>query len=262
MTRILGPMATSESSSSAAAIGVDIGGTGIKGAPVDVARGELTGERVRLLTPTPATPEGVCNTVAEVVGQFDAAGPIGITMPAVVRAGVVETAANIDPAWIGVDASALFRDALGREVAVMNDADAAGLAEMKFGAGKGHAGSVVVVTLGTGIGSAVFADGVLLPNTELGHLPLNGSDAEEWAADSARDRDDLSWKHWAQRLEEYFSLLESLLWPELIIVGGGVSKKAEKFLPRIDIRTPIVAAQLQNEAGIIGAALRATQSQS
>ena len=255
-------MATSETTSSAAAIGVDIGGTGIKGAPVDVAGGELSSERVRLLTPSPATPELVCRTVAEVVSQFEGAGPIGITMPAVVRAGVVETAANIDPTWIGVDAAALFGDALGREVTVLNDADAAGLAEMKFGAGQGHAGSVVVVTLGTGIGSAVFADGVLLPNTELGHLPLNGRDAEEWAADSARDRDDLSWKHWAQRLEEYFSLLESLLWPELIIVGGGVSKKAEKFLPRIDIRTPIVAAQLQNEAGIIGAALRATQSQS
>ena len=255
-------MATSETTSSAAAIGVDIGGTGIKGAPVDVAGGELSSERVRLLTPSPATPELVCHTVAEVVSQFEGAGPIGITMPAVVRAGVVETAANIDPTWIGVDAAALFGDALGREVTVLNDADAAGLAEMKFGAGQGHAGSVVVVTLGTGIGSAVFADGVLLPNTELGHLPLNGRDAEEWAADSARDRDDLSWKHWAQRLEEYFSLLESLLWPELIIVGGGVSKKAEKFLPRIDIRTPIVAAQLQNEAGIIGAALRATQSQS
>ena len=262
MARILGPMATNETSSSAAAIGVDVGGTGIKGAPVDVTRGQLTGERVRLLTPLPATPEAVCNTVAEVASQFEGAGPIGITMPAVVRAGVVETAANIDPIWIGVDAAALFGDALGREVAVLNDADAAGLAEMTFGAGQGHAGSVVVVTLGTGIGSAVFADGILLPNTELGHLPLHGGDAEAWTADSARDRDDLSWKHWAQRLEQYFSLLESLLWPELIIVGGGVSKKAEKFLPRIDIRTPIVAAQLQNEAGIIGAALRATGIQS
>ena len=252
-------MAPSESSGTATAIGIDIGGTGIKGAPVDVVRGELTAERVRLLTPSPATPDAVCQTVTEVAARFDTAGPIGITMPAVVRAGVVETAANIDPAWIGVDAAALFGGALGREVAVMNDADAAGVAEMKFGAGKDHAGSVVVVTLGTGIGSAVFADGVLLPNTELGHLPLNGRDAEEWAADSARDRDELSWKHWSHRLEEYFSLLESLLWPELIIVGGGVSKKAEKFLPRINIRTPIVAAQLQNEAGIIGAALHATQ---
>lgn len=253
-------MAPIQSAGITTAIGIDIGGTGIKGAPVDVSRGELTAERVRVLTPSPATPEAVSKTVTEVAVRFRTAGPIGITMPAVVRAGVVETAANIDPAWIGVDASALFSGALGREVAVINDADAAGLAEMKFGAGKDHTGSVVVVTLGTGIGSAVFADGVLLPNTELGHLPLNGREAEEWAADSARDRDELSWKHWAQRLEEYFSLLESLLWPELIIVGGGVSKKAEKFLPRINIRTPIVAAQLQNEAGIIGAALHATQS--
>ena len=253
-------MAPRESAGTATVIGVDIGGTGIKGAPVDIARGELTAERVRVLTPAPATPARVCQTVAEVVARFDTAGPIGITMPAVVRAGVVETAANIDPAWIGVDAAALFSGALGRDAVVMNDADAAGVAEMKFGAGKGHTGSVVVVTLGTGIGSAVFANGTLVPNTELGHLPLHGDDAEVWAADSARDRDDLSWKHWALRLQEYFSLLESLLWPELIIVGGGVSKKAEKFLPRIDIRTPLVAAELQNEAGIVGAALRATQS--
>lgn len=252
-------MAPSESSGTASAIGVDVGGTGIKAAPVDLARGELTAERFRLLTPSPATPDAVRQTVAEVVAHFDTSGPIGITIPAVVRAGVVETAANIDASWIGIDAAALFADTLGREIAVMNDADAAGLAEMKFGAGRGHTGSVVVVTLGTGIGSAVFVDGTLVPNTELGHLPLHGEDAEIWAADSARDRDELSWKHWAQRLEEYFSLLESLLWPELIIVGGGVSKKAEKFLPRIDIRTPLVPAQLLNEAGIVGAALRATQ---
>ncbi len=255
-------MVPSQFSVTATAIGVDIGGTGIKGAPVDVGRGELTAERIRVLTPSPATPEGVHRAVTDVVTQFDTAGPIGITMPAVVRSGVVQTAANIDPAWIGVDAGALFSDALGREVAVMNDADAAGLAEMKYGAGKGHTGSVVIVTLGTGIGSAVFADGTLVPNTELGHLPLDGRDAEEWAADSARVRDELSWKHWAHRLERYFSLLESLLSPELIIVGGGVSKKAEKFLPRIEIRTPLVAAQLQNQAGIIGAALHAAESQS
>jgi polyphosphate glucokinase len=242
------------------AIGVDIGGTGIKGAPVDVARGQLAADRVRLLTPAPATPDRVRETVEDVVGQFEGSGPIGITMPAVVRGGAVETAANIDPAWIGVDAAALFGDALRREVAVLNDADAAGLAEMRFGAGKGHTGSVVVVTLGTGIGSAVFADGVLVPNTELGHLPLEGGDAEDWAADSARERDDLSWKHWAHRLQKYFELLESLLWPELIIIGGGVSKKAEKFLPRIQLRTPLVAAELQNEAGIVGAAVHAHSS--
>jgi polyphosphate glucokinase len=251
-------MGPSEPSGTAAAVGVDVGGTGIKGAPVDTARGELTADRVRILTPSPATPDAVGATVADVVGRLDGPGPIGITMPAVVRAGVVETAANIDPSWIGVDAHDLFGGALQRDVVVLNDADAAGLAEMRFGAGAGHHGTVVVVTLGTGIGSAVFSDGVLLANTELGHLPLEGGDAEDWAADSARDRDELSWKHWSHRLQKYFELLESLIWPELIIVGGGVSKKAEKFLPRIEIRTPLVAAQLQNEAGIIGAAVHST----
>jgi polyphosphate glucokinase len=237
--------------------GVDIGGTGIKGAPVDTGRGELTADRVRLLTPSPATPERVSGTVVEVIGQVGGSGPVGITMPAVVRGGVVETAANIDTAWIGVDAVALFGDALARPVTVMNDADAAGVAEMTFGAGKGHSGTVVVVTLGTGIGSALFVGGTLVPNTELGHLPLEGGDAEDWAAESVREREDLSWKHWAHRLQKYFELLESLLAPELIIVGGGVSKKADKFLPRIGIRTPLVAAQLQNEAGIVGAAVQA-----
>jgi polyphosphate glucokinase len=251
-------MEPSAPSGTTTAIGVDIGGTGIKGAPVEVARGAFAADRVRILTPSPATPDAVTRTVGEVLDRLDGTGPIGITMPAVVRAGIVETAANIDAAWIGVDAAAQFGGALGRDVTVMNDADAAGLAEMRFGAGKGHAGSVVVVTLGTGIGSAVFADGHLLPNTELGHLPLEGGDAEDWAADSARERDDLSWKHWAHRLQKYFELLESLLWPELIIIGGGVSKKAEKFLPHIEIRTPLVAAQLQNEAGIIGAAVLAS----
>jgi len=250
-------MAPSEPSGPATAIGVDVGGSGIKGAPVDVVGGAFAADRVRIPTPQPATPAAVSATIAEVVGQLDATGPIGITMPAVVRNGVVETAANIDPTWIGVDAAALFGTTLGRPVAVLNDADAAGLAEMRFGAGKGHAGSVVVVTLGTGIGSAVFAGGFLVPNTELGHLPLHDGDAEDWAADSVRDREDLSWKHWASRLQKYFELLESLLWPELIIVGGGVSKKAEKFLPHIEIRTPLVPAQLQNEAGIIGAAVHA-----
>jgi polyphosphate glucokinase len=253
-------MAPSERSGPATAIGVDVGGSGIKGAPVDVAGGAFAADRVRIPTPLPATPAAVSATIADVVGQLGATGPIGITMPAVVRNGVVETAANIDPSWIGVDAAALFGTTLGRPVTVLNDADAAGLAEMRFGAGKGHTGSVVVVTLGTGIGSALFTDGVLVANTELGHLPLEDGDAEDWAADSARDRDDLSWKHWAHRLQQYFELLESLVWPELVIVGGGVSKKAEKFLPRIEIRTPLVAARLQNEAGIIGAAVHSLSS--
>lgn len=239
-------------------VGVDVGGTGIKGAPVDVGQGEFAAPRVRILTPSPATPESVIDTVVDLLGQLAAPGPVGITMPAVVRNGVVETAANIDGSWIGVEATDRFGAALGRPVTVVNDADAAGLAEMRFGAGRDRSGVVVVLTLGTGIGSAVFADGVLVANTELGHLPLKGDSAERWAAESAREREDLSWKHWAKRLQTYFELVERLLWPDLIIVGGGVSKKAEKFLPHVELRTEIVPAALQNDAGIVGAALHAT----
>lgn len=238
-------------------VGIDIGGTGIKGAPVDLGAGAFAAERVRLLTPTPATPERVIETVVELLTKLDAPGPVGITVPAVVRGGVVETAANIDDAWIGVDADRRFADALGRPVAVMNDADAAGLAEMRFGAGRDRRGVVVVLTLGTGIGSAVFTDGALVPNTELGHLPLQGDSAERWAAESARERDDLSWKHWAHRLQTYFELVERLLWPDLIIIGGGVSKKSAKYLPHIELRTQILPAALHNDAGIVGAALHA-----
>jgi polyphosphate glucokinase len=238
-------------------VGVDIGGTGIKGAPVDLAAGTFAAPRTRLLTPTPATPDRVVATVVELLAQHDTPGPVGITLPAVVRNGVVRTAANIDASWIGVEAADRFGDALGRPVAVLNDADAAGLAEMRFGAGRGRSGVVVVVTLGTGLGSAVFADGVLVANTELGHLPLHGESAERFAADSARERDDLSWKHWAKRLQTYFELVERLLWPDLIVVGGGVSKKADKFLPHVELDTEIVPAALQNDAGIVGAALHA-----
>ncbi len=208
-----------------------------------------------MLTPTPPTPDRVADAVGEVLTQLDAPGPIGLTLPAVVRNGVVETAANIDRAWIGVDAVEHFGRTIGRKITVMNDADAAGVAEVRFGAGRGHTGSVVMVTLGTGIGSAVFSGGVLIPNTELGHLPLEGGAAEEFAAEAVREREDLSWKHWAHRLQRYLELVERLLWPDLIIIGGGVSKKADKFLPRIDLRTEIVAAQLHNDAGIVGAAL-------
>lgn len=238
-------------------IGVDIGGTGIKAAPVDVGTGTFAAPRTRVLTPAPATPDAIIDTVAELLAPLAPPGPVGITLPAVVRGGVVQTAANIDETWIGVEATERFRTALGRPVAVVNDADAAGLAEMRFGAGRNRSGVVVVITLGTGIGSAVFADGVLVANTELGHLPLRGDAAERWAAESVRERDDLSWKHWAKRLQSYFELVERLLWPDLIIVGGGVSKKAEKFLPHIELRTEIVPATLQNDAGIVGAALHA-----
>ena len=238
-------------------IGIDVGGTGIKGAPVDVGTGSFAAPRIRVLTPTPATPDLMIDAVTDLLAQLDAPGPVGITLPAVVRSGVVQTAANIDETWIGVEATQRFAVALGRPVAVVNDADAAGLAEMRFGAGRDRSGVVVVITLGTGIGSAVFADGVLVANTELGHLPLRGDAAERWAAESVRERDDLSWKHWAQRLQTYFELVERLLWPDLIIVGGGVSKKSEKFLPHVELRTEIVPATLQNDAGIVGAALHA-----
>jgi len=238
-------------------VGIDIGGTGIKGAPVDVERGELATERLRLLTPKRATPEAVADVVTHLLKELDAPGPIGITLPAVVRGGVVRTASNIDHSWIGIDAAALFAETTGRPVAVMNDADAAGVAEINCGAGREKEGVVIMVTLGTGIGSAVFTDGVLVPNSELGHLPLHHGDAEDWSAESVHEHDDLSWKKWAHRVQTYLELVERVLWPELIIIGGGVSKKADKFLPRIEIDTPVVAAELHNDAGIIGAALAA-----
>jgi polyphosphate glucokinase len=238
-------------------VGVDIGGTGIKGAPVDINEGRFAAERVRLATPSLATPRAVVDVVGEVLQQIGVGGPVGVTVPAVVRRGVVETAAHIDQSWIGVDAVELFSKATGRPVAVMNDADAAGIAEVRFGAGHGHDGVVVVVTLGTGIGSALFADGTLVPNSELGHLPLHHGAAEDWAAESVHEDDDLSWKKYAHRLQAYLELVERVLWPDLIIIGGGVSKKADKFLPRIELHTPVVPAQLHNDAGIIGAALSA-----
>jgi polyphosphate glucokinase len=242
------------------AIGIDIGGTGIKGAPVDLEAGQFASDRVRLLTPAPATPDAVADVVVKVLDQLDVEGPIGLTLPSVIRDGVVETAANIDAAWIGTNALDLFGQATGRPVAVVNDADAAGLAEMRFGAGRGRDGVVLMVTLGTGIGSALFSEGTLVPNTELGHLRLHHGDAEAWAAESVRERDELSWKQFAHRLQTYLELVERLLWPDLIIVGGGVSRKSEKFLPRIRLRTTVVPAQLHNDAGIIGAALFAPTS--
>lgn len=238
-----------------AVVGVDIGGTGIKGAPVDVAAGKLAAERVRLHTPSPATPDAVAAVVRQVLDQIGADGPVGLTLPAVVRGGTVETASNIDHMWIGVNAVDLFGQATGRPVGVVNDADAAGIAEVRFGAGQGSAGVVVIVTLGTGIGSALFVDGTLVPNSELGHIPRHHHDAEDWAAESVRERDDLSWKKYADRLQAYLEVVQHVLWPQLIIIGGGVSKKADKFLPRIELRTPIVPAQLMNDAGIVGAAL-------
>ncbi len=241
---------------SAQAIGIDIGGTGIKGAPVTLASGELVRERIRILTPQPATPDAVAATVAELVGQIPEDAPLGITMPSVVHGGVIESAANIDKAWIGVDAVELFGAATGRACGVVNDADAAGIAEMEFGAGRGQQGTVFMVTLGTGIGSALFIDGTLVPNTELGHLHLaSGIEGEKWASEIVREREDLSWHKWAHRVRDYLAELEALFTPDLFIIGGGVSKKSDKFLPEIDLKTPIVPASLHNDAGIVGAAL-------
>ena len=246
---------SSAGTTAAPVVGIDVGGTGIKGAPVDLHAGSFAAERVRVLTPSPATPERVAEVVAQVLDRLGVPGPIGLTLPAVIRAGVVETAANIDEQWIGTDAVELFGRVTGRPVGVVNDADAAGIAEVRYGAGRGRQGVVVLVTLGTGIGSAVFIDGVLVPNTELGHLPMHDEDAEDWAAESVRERDDMSWKKWASHLEQYLELLQRLLWPQLIIVGGGVSKKSDRFLPHIHLRTEVVPAQLYNDAGIVGAAL-------
>jgi len=236
-------------------VGIDIGGTGIKAGPVDLSKGALAAERERVETPHPATPAAVVEVVRGVVQRIDATGPLGITLPSVVLHGVVRTASNIDPAWIGTDAADLFSQSLGRPCGVVNDADAAGMAELRYGAGKGQGGVVILITLGTGIGSALFVDGVLVPNAELGHLHLHHGDAEDWAAESARERDQLSWKAWAKRISNYLELVESLLWPDLFIIGGGVSRRSDKFLPHVECRTSVVPAALHNDAGIVGAAM-------
>ena len=238
-------------------LGIDVGGSGIKGAPVDTETGQLLAERLRIKTPKGAEPEPMAETVKQIAGFFQWKGPIGIGFPAPIKSGVVMMAANISPKWVGLNADDLFTRITGSDCVMINDADAAGLAEMKFGAGQGQPGTVIMVTLGTGIGSAIFYRGVLLPNTEFGHAELNGMDAEHYSADSARQREDLSWKKYAKRLDLYFKMMEKLFWPDLFIVGGGISKESEKFLPLLTSTTPIVPAQLRNQAGIIGAALAA-----
>lgn len=240
-------------------LGIDIGGSGIKGAPVDLDKGKFADERLRIPTPQPSTPEAVAGVVAQILDHFEWDGPFGCTFPAVVQHGVTQTAANVDPSWIGCDAQGLMRAKTGRKALVVNDADAAGIAEVEFGAAKGHRGAVLVSTLGTGIGSALVLGGHLFPNTELGHLEIDGYDAEKRAADSAREREDLSWEEWGGRLTRYFQHVENLLWPDLIVVGGGVSKKFSRWQPYVQTRTPMVPAQLLNDAGIIGAALLAHQ---
>ena len=241
--------------------GIDFGGSGIKGAPVDVQRGEFAAKRQRIKTPSPSTPDAVAKVFVELLGRFpDSTGPVGVTVPGVVHHGVVHTAANIDESWIDTDADRLFTDATGRDVHVVNDADAAGLAEVRYGAAKGRSGLVIVTTLGTGIGSALVYNGVLVPNSELGHLEIDGHDAESRAANSARERDDLTMEHWAKRLTKYYRTLEMLFSPDLIVVGGGISKQSDEFLPLVRIETEIVPATLLNKAGVVGAALCATEN--
>jgi polyphosphate glucokinase len=240
------------------ALGIDIGGSGIKGAVVNLEKGEFTTKRKKILTPKPATPEAVIEVVAQLVDHFlddiDDNTAVGVTVPAVVQHGVVLSAANIDPTWIEFEGEKALEKRLGRDVYLVNDADAAGYAELHYGAGMDEDGLVILTTLGTGIGSAILYRNVLIPNSELGHLEIDGHDAETRAASSARENEDLSWEQWAVRLQRYYGHVEDLLWPDLIVVGGGVSKKADKFLPLLHLRAPIVAAQLQNSAGIIGAA--------
>lgn len=243
--------------------GVDIGGSGIKGALVDLTTGELVEERIKIETPRPATPAAVAATVAEIVAQAGWSGPVGITLPSVVTSGIARTAANIDPSWIGTDARALFSESLGgRGVTVLNDADAAGVAEDRFGAGKDVDGVVVLLTFGTGIGSAILHRGVLLPNTELGHLEVDGKEAEHRAASSVKDGKGLSYKEWAVEVTRVLRRYEDLLWPDLFIAGGGISRKHDKWIPRLENRTPVVPAALLNTAGIVGAALASADAPS
>ncbi|WP_167103195.1 polyphosphate--glucose phosphotransferase [Mycobacterium sp. DL592] len=238
--------------------GVDVGGSGVKGGIVDLDTGLLIGERFKLLTPQPATPEAVGKTVAEVVNHFGWTGPLGVTYPGVVVDGVVRTAANVDKAWIGTDAAELFGAALGgRQVTVLNDADAAGLAEERHGAGRSVNGVVVLLTFGTGIGSAVIHKGVLLPNTEFGHLEVGGKEAEHRAASSVKERKEWSYERWSEEVTKVLVAVENLIWPDLFIAGGGISRKADKWIPLLKNRTPVVAAELLNEAGIVGAAMAA-----
>jgi polyphosphate glucokinase len=240
-------------------LGIDIGGTGIKGAPVNIATGELVAERFRIATPKPAFPNAVAEVVGQIAAHFDYKGPAGVTFPGIVKNNTIHSAANVDHSWLQVDAAKLFKRHLGGPVTVVNDADAAGIAEMHFGAGHGKTGVVIMLTFGTGIGSAIFHDGVLIPNAELGHLQLRGKDAEKRCSERVREEKDMSFKKWAKIVSEYLATLETLFSPELFIIGGGISKKADKFLPYLTAKTDVLIqpAKMQNDAGIIGAAFLA-----
>lgn len=238
------------------AFGIDIGGSGVKGAVVDLATGDLAHERIKIATPHPATPNAVAETVAKLVAQADWDGPVGITLPSVMVNGIARTAANIDPSWVDTDARQLFSLALGgREVMVLNDADAAGMAEDQFGAAKNIQGLVMLLTFGTGIGSALLYHGTLMPNTEFGHMDVHGKEAEHRAASSVKERKKLSYKEWAAEVTKVLVALENLLWPDVFVAGGGISRDAEAWIPLLGNRTPVVAAHLRNTAGIVGAAM-------
>ncbi|WP_172120796.1 polyphosphate--glucose phosphotransferase [Actinomyces faecalis] len=241
--------------------GIDIGGSGVKGALVDLGTGELIGERVRIPTPAPATPEAVAGVCREIVDALEPepGTPVGVSFPAPIIHGAVPFMANLDQSWVGVNVDVLMTKTLDHSCHTLNDADAAGLAEVAFGAAKGVSGTVIVTTLGTGIGSAVVVDGTLVPNVELGHLEIDGHDAEKRASSAQKELQDLSWRKWAKRLQRYYSHVEMLFSPDLFVVGGGISKKHEKFLPLLDLRTPIVPAALLNTAGIVGAAYAASR---
>jgi polyphosphate glucokinase len=239
--------------------GVDIGGSGIKGCLVDLDEGRLIGERVRIETPQPSLPDPVYEVVATIVGSFGWTGQVGVTFPGVMKSGVAHTAANVDKSWIGTDVDTALEQLIPGAVQTLNDADAAGLAEMRYGAGRDRAGVVLMLTFGTGIGSALFVDGRLVPNTEFGHIQVDGEDGERRASAAAREREELSYSQWARRVDRYLDVLEAGLWPDLIIVGGGVSKKAHKWVPLLSTRTEVVPAELQNDAGIVGAALAAAE---
>ena len=238
--------------------GIDVGGSGVKGGIVDLDSGQLIGERFKLATPQPATPDAVAKSIAEVVAHFGWDGPLGVTYPGVVADGIVWTAANVDKGWIGLNAKEVVGAALdGQQVTVLNDADAAGLAEEKFGAGRDNTGVIVLLTFGTGIGSAVIHNGVLLPNTEFGHLEVGGKEAEHRAASSVKERKDWSYERWTEEVTKVLVAIENAIWPDLFIAGGGISRKADKWVPLLKNRTPVVAAALQNTAGIVGAAMAA-----
>ncbi|QNJ95758.1 ROK family protein [Mycolicibacterium fluoranthenivorans] len=258
MTATESPAAEAGSSTPRRGFGVDVGGSGIKGGIVDLDTGTLIGDRVKVLTPQPSTPEAVAKTVATVVREFGWTGPLGVTYPGVVTDGIVRTAANVDKGWIGANAAEIIGNELGGQVVtVLNDADAAGIAEARFGAGKDKTGVIVLLTFGTGIGSAVIHNGVLLPNTEFGHLEVGGKEAEHRAASSVKERKEWSYERWTEEVTKVLVAIENAIWPDLFIAGGGISRKADKWIPLLKNRTPVVAATLLNEAGIVGAALAA-----